>query len=153
MAWVSPKNAHTMLGRGDVNLSLVFRVLCTFQVLRRRGAPVVQQLRPIQRLVRQHFISSRLLIIRHCLRQIWTRHHQQCLTAIKYSVRGRDLGSTVRQAIDEVRQRVQLAEGYHLDWTGEYESQQRANRRLAFIVPITLLLMSFILYSAFGSWK
>ena len=73
--------------------------------------------------------------------------------AIKYSVRGRDLGSTVRQAIDEVGQKVQLPEGYHLDWTGEYESQQRANRRLAFIVPITLLLMSFILYSAFGSWK
>jgi cobalt-zinc-cadmium resistance protein CzcA len=73
--------------------------------------------------------------------------------AIKYSVRGRDLGSTVRQAIEEVRKKVRLDEGYHLDWTGEYESQQRANRRLAFIVPITLLLMSFILYSAFDSWK
>jgi cobalt-zinc-cadmium resistance protein CzcA len=73
--------------------------------------------------------------------------------AIKYSVRGRDLGSTVRQAIEEVRHRVSLPEGYHLDWTGEYESQQRANRRLAFIVPITLLLMAFILYSAFSSWK
>ena len=73
--------------------------------------------------------------------------------AIKYSVRGRDLGSTVRQAIEEVGRKVQFPEGYHLDWTGEYESQQRANRRLAFIVPITLLLMSFILYSAFSSWK
>jgi cobalt-zinc-cadmium resistance protein CzcA len=73
--------------------------------------------------------------------------------AIKYSVRGRDLGSTVRQAIEEVRQKVKLPEGYHLDWTGEYESQQRANRRLSVIVPITLLLMSFILYSAFDSWK
>ncbi len=73
--------------------------------------------------------------------------------AIKYSVRGRDLGSTVRQAIEEVRQQVKLPEGYHLDWTGEYESQQRANRRLAVIVPITVLLMSFILYSAFDSWK
>jgi heavy metal efflux system protein len=73
--------------------------------------------------------------------------------AIKYSVRGRDLGSTVRQAIEEVGHKVHLDEGYHLDWTGEYESQQRANRRLAVIVPITLLLMSFILYSAFGSWK
>ena len=73
--------------------------------------------------------------------------------AIKYSVRGRDLGSTVRQAIEEVGQKVKLPEGYHLDWTGEYESQQRANRRLAVIVPITLLLMSFILYSAFDSWK
>ncbi len=73
--------------------------------------------------------------------------------AIKYSVRGRDLGSTVRQAIEEVRQEVHLDEGYHLDWTGEYESQQRANRRLAVIVPITLLLMSFVLYLAFDSWK
>jgi cobalt-zinc-cadmium resistance protein CzcA len=73
--------------------------------------------------------------------------------AIKYSVRGRDLGSTVRQAIEEVGQKTKLPEGYHLDWTGEYESQQRANRRLSVIVPITLLLMSFILYSAFDSWK
>src|ERR1700745_3592117 len=73
--------------------------------------------------------------------------------AIKYSVRGRDLGSTVRQAIEEVGQKVKLPEGYHLDWTGEYESQQRANRRLAFIVPITILLMAFILYSAFQAWK
>jgi cobalt-zinc-cadmium resistance protein CzcA len=73
--------------------------------------------------------------------------------AIKYSVRGRDLGSTVRQAIEEVAHKVSLPEGYRLDWTGEYESQQRANRRLAFIVPITLLLMAFILYSAFSSWK
>ncbi len=73
--------------------------------------------------------------------------------AIKYSVRGRDLGSTVRQAIEEVAHKVKLPEGYHLDWTGEYESQQRANRRLAIIVPVTLLLMAFILYSAFGSWK
>ena len=73
--------------------------------------------------------------------------------AIKYSVRGRDLGSTVRQAIEDVGQKVKLPEGYHLDWTGEYESQKRANKRLAIIVPVTLLLMSFILYSAFSSWK
>jgi cobalt-zinc-cadmium resistance protein CzcA len=73
--------------------------------------------------------------------------------AIKYSVRGRDLGSTVREAIELVRQKIQFPEGYHLDWTGEYESQQRANRRLSVIVPVTILLMSFILYSAFDSWK
>ena len=73
--------------------------------------------------------------------------------AIKYSVRGRDLGSTVREAIEDVQHQVQLPQGYHLDWTGEYESQQRANRRLSIIVPITLLLMALILYSAFNSWK
>ncbi|HKV80323.1 MAG TPA: CusA/CzcA family heavy metal efflux RND transporter [Candidatus Sulfotelmatobacter sp.] len=81
------------------------------------------------------------------------REGNQRYIAIKYSVRGRDLGSTVRQAIEEVGEKVKLPEGYHLDWTGEYESQQRANRRLAIIVPVTLLLMAFILYSAFGSWK
>jgi len=81
------------------------------------------------------------------------REGNQRYIAIKYSVRGRDLGSTVRQAIEEVGHKVKLPEGYHLDWTGEYESQQRANRRLAIIVPVTLLLMAFILYSAFGSWK
>ncbi len=68
-------------------------------------------------------------------------------------MRGRDLGSTVRQAIDEVGRKVKLPEGYHLDWTGEYESQQRANRGSRSSCPITLLLMAFILYSAFGSWK
>jgi heavy metal efflux system protein len=73
--------------------------------------------------------------------------------AIKYSVRGRDLGSTVREAIEQVQDKVKLPEGYHLDWTGEYESQQRANMRLAIIVPVTLLLMAFILYSMFDSWK
>ena len=73
--------------------------------------------------------------------------------AIKYSVRGRDLGSTVEQAIRQVKQKVELPEGYHLDWTGEYESQQRANRRLGVVVPITLLLISLILYTAFSSWK
>lgn len=73
--------------------------------------------------------------------------------AIKYSVRGRDLGSTVRDAIDQVQIKVKVPEGYHLDWTGEYESQQRANRRLSVIVPITLLLMALVLYSAFSSWK
>jgi cobalt-zinc-cadmium resistance protein CzcA len=73
--------------------------------------------------------------------------------AIKYSVRGRDLGSTVRQAIDDVARHVKLPEGYHLDWTGEYESQQRANKRLAIVVPVTILLIALILYSAFSSWK
>ena len=73
--------------------------------------------------------------------------------AIKYSVRGRDLGSTVRDAIEQVHKKIKFPEGYHLDWTGEYESQQRANKRLAIIVPVTLLLMAFILYSMFDSWK
>lgn len=73
--------------------------------------------------------------------------------AIKYSVRGRDLGSTVEEAISRVGKQVKLPEGYQLVWTGEYESQKRANARLAVIVPITVLVIFFILYTAFHSFK
>jgi cobalt-zinc-cadmium resistance protein CzcA len=73
--------------------------------------------------------------------------------AIKYSVRGRDLGSTVEEAMQAVARKVKLPEGYRLDWAGEYESQKRANRRLAVIVPITILIIFLILYTAFDSFK
>ncbi len=73
--------------------------------------------------------------------------------AVKYSVRGRDLGGAVEEAIDKVTQRVQLAKGYRLDWTGEYESQKRSERRLLFIVPLTVFLIFMIIYGAFGSAK
>jgi cobalt-zinc-cadmium resistance protein CzcA len=73
--------------------------------------------------------------------------------AIKYSVRGRDLGSTVGEAIHSVSRNVKLPEGYRLLWTGEYESQKRANARLAVIVPITALVIFLILYAAFNSFK
>ena len=59
--------------------------------------------------------------------------------AIKYSVRGRDLGSTVEEAIKKVKQNVKLPTGYHLEWAGEYESQKRANARMAIVVPVTVL--------------
>lgn len=73
--------------------------------------------------------------------------------AIKYGVRGRDLGSTVDEAIKLVNKNVPLKRGYRLEWAGEYESAKRANARLAIIVPITLLLIYFILYSMFQSFK
>jgi cobalt-zinc-cadmium resistance protein CzcA len=73
--------------------------------------------------------------------------------AIKYSVRNRDLGSTVQEAIDHVNKQVKLPTGYKLDWAGEYESQKRSSRRLALVVPITLMLIFMILYGMFGSFK
>ena len=73
--------------------------------------------------------------------------------AIKYSVRGRDLGSTVEEAIQKVNDRVKLPQGYYLDWAGEYESQKRANQRLSVVIPITILIIFLILYSAFHSFK
>jgi cobalt-zinc-cadmium resistance protein CzcA len=81
------------------------------------------------------------------------REGQARYIPIGYSVRGRDLGSTVREAMDRVQRQVKLPPGYHLDWAGEYESQQRADKRLAIIVPITLLVICMLLYSMFGSYK
>jgi len=73
--------------------------------------------------------------------------------ALKYSVRGRDLGSTVEEAIANVGKEVKLPRGYHLDWAGEYESAKRANKRLAIIVPITVIAIFLILQIAFSSFK
>ena len=73
--------------------------------------------------------------------------------AIKYSVRGRDLGSTVEEAIKKVTTNITLPTGYHLEWAGEFESQQRANRRMDLVVPITVLVIFLILYTMFRSSK
>jgi cobalt-zinc-cadmium resistance protein CzcA len=81
------------------------------------------------------------------------REGNQRYIAIKYSVRGRDLGGAVQEAIKKVDQQVKLPSGYHIDWAGEYESQERAQRRLAIIIPLTLLIIFMILYSMFGSMK
>ncbi|HEV2275750.1 MAG TPA: CusA/CzcA family heavy metal efflux RND transporter [Acidobacteriaceae bacterium] len=81
------------------------------------------------------------------------REANQRYVAIKYSVRGRDLGSTVQEAISKVNRQVQLPPGYQLDWAGEYQSQKRANKRLELVVPITLLLIFVILYTMFRSAK
>jgi cobalt-zinc-cadmium resistance protein CzcA len=68
-------------------------------------------------------------------------------------VRGRDLGSTVREAIDKVNRNVQLPAGYHLEWAGEYASQQRADKRMALVIPITVMAIFLILYTMFRSYK
>ena len=73
--------------------------------------------------------------------------------AVKFSVRGRDLGSTVEEAINKVTKAVKLPTGYTIDWAGEYESQKRSQRRLALVLPITVLLIYIILYLMFNSTK
>jgi heavy metal efflux system protein len=73
--------------------------------------------------------------------------------AITFSVRGRDLGSTVADAIRQVQQKVKLPQGYRLEWSGEYESEKRAEARLLIVVPLTILLIVIILYTMFRSFK
>ena len=81
------------------------------------------------------------------------REQNQRYIAIKYSVRGRDLGSTVEEAIDKVNKQVKFPPGYHLDWAGEYQSQKRANKRLMLVLPITITIIFIILYTMFRSAK
>jgi heavy metal efflux system protein len=81
------------------------------------------------------------------------REGGQRYIAIKYSVRGRDLGSTVEEAMGKVNRAVKLPTGYHLEWAGEYESQKRADKRMALVVPITVMVIFLILYTMFRSAK
>ena len=81
------------------------------------------------------------------------REENSRYVAIKYSVRGRDLGSAVEEAMKLVKARVKLPVGYHIDWAGEYESQKRSQKRLMIVVPITLLVIFIILYTMFSSAK
>ena len=73
--------------------------------------------------------------------------------AIRFEVRGRDLGTTVREAIDKIAKDVQIPRGYRLEWSGEYDSEKRAESRLALIVPLTIFFIFIILYSMFRSFK
>lgn len=81
------------------------------------------------------------------------REGQQRYIPVKYSVRGRDLGGAVEEAIAKVNREVHLPSGYHIEWAGEYESQKRADKRLLIVLPITVLLIFIILYTMFKSFK
>ncbi|WEK33775.1 MAG: CusA/CzcA family heavy metal efflux RND transporter [Candidatus Pseudobacter hemicellulosilyticus] len=73
--------------------------------------------------------------------------------AIKFSVRGRDMGSTIAEAQEKVAAAVTLPEGYSLEWSGDFENQQRASARLMQVIPISLLIIFFILFMLFGNSK
>lgn len=70
---------------------------------------------------------------------------------VKFSVRERDLGSTIAEAQRKVNANVQLPPGYTIGWTGEFENQVRASKRLAQVVPISLLLIFVLLFTMFGN--
>ncbi len=72
---------------------------------------------------------------------------------LEVNVSGRDLGSFVAEARERIGRQVSLPPGYHLEWGGQFENQQRAMRRLAVIIPVTLLLIFFLLFTTFDSFK
>jgi cobalt-zinc-cadmium resistance protein CzcA len=73
--------------------------------------------------------------------------------AVKFSVRGRDLGSTVADIQKRIDTNVKLPSGYRIDWAGEFEDLKMAQERLAIVVPIALLLILVLLYALFNSLK
>jgi len=79
------------------------------------------------------------------------REENERRTSIKLSVRGRDLGSLVGEAERNVASQVPLPAGYRLEWTGSFENEQRAERRLAVVLPLTLLAIFFLLFVTFNS--
>jgi cobalt-zinc-cadmium resistance protein CzcA len=81
------------------------------------------------------------------------REANQRYVAVRYEVRERDLGTTVNDAMTRVQKNVQLPRGYHIQWSGENESQKRSSQRLMIIVPLTVLVIFIILYSMFRSAK
>ncbi len=81
------------------------------------------------------------------------REGNQRYVAVTFNVRGRDLGTTVGDAIKQIGDKVKLPPGYTVGWSGEYESEKRAEARLAIIVPLTVLVIFIILYTMFRSFK
>jgi heavy metal efflux system protein len=86
------------------------------------------------------------------LRQI-SRENTQRYISVQCNVRGRDVGTFVRDAQAAVDQAGVLPPGYRVAWGGQFELQQAANRRLAFVIPVTLVLVISMLYGLFGSLR
>jgi len=70
--------------------------------------------------------------------------------ALTFSVRGRDLGSTIAEAQKRFGNEVQLQQGMHIAWNGEFENMERAQRRLKQVVPLVFLLIFIVLYTTFN---
>ena len=97
---------------------------------------------PIRELADIHTITGPLIIYRD-------NHARFC--AVKFSVRGRDMGSAVAEAQRKVERQVKLPEGYTSKWTGDFENQQRATKRLAQVVPVSIAIIFVILFVLFGN--
>ena len=97
---------------------------------------------PIKELADITTITGPLLIFRD-------NHARFC--AVKFSVRGRDMGTAVAEAQKKVNASIHLPAGYSLKWTGDFENQQRATKRLAQVVPISIAIIFIILFILFSN--
>ena len=81
------------------------------------------------------------------------RDENRRYSAVKFSIRGRDMGSAIAEAQDKVEEHVKLQKGYEMLWAGDFENQQRATKRLSQVVPISILIIFLILFIMFGDIK
>jgi cobalt-zinc-cadmium resistance protein CzcA len=142
-------NALTQVLQGEARYDLVLRYLPQYRDTR-EAIEKIRLLSPTGERVSLAQLSN--IQVADGGSEIYREGNQRYI-AIKYSVRGRDLGSAVEEAIDKVTHKVQLPTGYHLKWEGEYASQKRANARLLIVLPITVLIIFIILYTMFKSFK
>ena len=137
-------NAVTQVLQGEARYDLVVRYLPQF----RSTQEAIDNIRLPKSERRERVSLAQLTTIKtedgaeEVSREGGQRH-----VAIKYSVRNRDLGSTVEEAIHKVNQQVKLPPIKKIDWAGEYESQKRSSRRLMLVLPVTILIIFVILFS------
>ncbi|MBL7864289.1 MAG: efflux RND transporter permease subunit [Cyclobacteriaceae bacterium] len=81
------------------------------------------------------------------------RDNTKRFIGVKFSVRERDLGSTIAEAQQRVKNAIEMPKGYTIGWTGEFENQVRATKRLAEVIPISLVLIFILLFVMFGNVK
>jgi cobalt-zinc-cadmium resistance protein CzcA len=142
-------NALTQVLQGEARYDLVLRYLPQYRGSR-EAIENIRLLSPTGERVSLAQLSK--IDERDGASEIYREGNQRYI-AVKYSVRGRDLGGAVEESINKVNAQVQMPRGYHIDWEGEYESEKRAEERLLFIVPLTVLLIFIILYTMFRSFK
>jgi cobalt-zinc-cadmium resistance protein CzcA len=142
-------NALTQVLQGEARYDLVMRYLPQY----RNTKEAIQNIRLLSPTGERVSLAQLSTIEQRDGASEIYREGNQRYIAVKYSVRGRDLGSAVEEAIKKVSAQVQMARGYHIDWEGEYESEKRAEQRLLIIVPLTVLLIFIILYTMFRSMK
>jgi len=142
-------NALTQVLQGEQRYDLVLRYLPQF----RNTKEAVENIRLLSPLGQRVSLAQLCNIEEREGGSEIYREGTQRYVAVKYSVRGRDLGGAVEEAIQKVNTQVQLPRGYQIKWEGEYESAKRAQARLLLIIPLTILLIFIILYSMFRSYK
>jgi cobalt-zinc-cadmium resistance protein CzcA len=142
-------NALTQVLQGEARYDLVLRYLPQYRDTR-EAIENIRLLSPT---------GERVSLAQLCHIQVQDggseiyREGNRRYVAVKYSVRGRDLGGAVEEAMKKVSAGVKLPQGYRIDWEGEYESKKRADARMLVILPITIFIIFMILYSMFNSFK